>query len=89
MVFPPPAPGRPPIRKSSMKHQLSIMDHTGHTAVTWDPDNDESIKTAEEMFKTLKDKGYRAYKAGPKGGRIYSFDKALGEIVMTPPLSGG
>jgi hypothetical protein len=75
--------------------KLSILDPTGHTEMSWDDEDPESVKDAKRMFKDLLKKGYQAFvslfdgKQKNKGGKITKFDPSLREVIMTPPVSGG
>lgn len=78
---------------------MQIMDRTGHTTVTWNPDDAGSIKDAAKKFKEMIDQGYTAFAMDlvstngvtveQKGKRITSFDPAAGKIMMIPQLVGG
>jgi hypothetical protein len=77
---------------------MEVMDRTGHTTVTWDPENPDSVRDAEREFNRLRDEGYSAFRmeaAGDgvvvehKGERIERFDPAAGKVMMVPQLRGG
>jgi hypothetical protein len=78
---------------------MSIMDRTGHSTVTWKPDDPSSVKDAEKKFNEMIDQGYTAFAMDlvstngvtveQKGKRITTFDPTAGKIMMVPQLVGG
>jgi hypothetical protein len=81
------------------EHLMQIMDPTGHTTVTWNPDDRESVADARREFNRLRDAGYSAFRMNAvengvavveeKGERIDRFDPAAGKVMMVPQLVGG
>ncbi len=72
--------------------ELCAIDHTGDTKLLWDSENEAETQAAEEMFNSLKKKGYLAFavkKNGDKGEAITKFDPSAEKIILTPPLKGG
>lgn len=77
-----------------MTHQMQVLDHTGHTTVTWsDAEVDEKFAEITALFdQRTKHDGYMAYKTdanGENAEQIKAFDKTAEKIVLTPPLVGG
>lgn len=81
------------------QHLMQIMDPSGHTTVTWDPDDAATVADARREFDRLRREGYWAYEMEPvangaavietKGRRVERFDPALGKLMMVPQLVGG
>lgn len=75
-----------------MEHSLRIMGRSGDTKVTWDPRNQEEVRTARETFDALRAKGYLAFtvrRTDSRGEQVKEFDPALSEILLAPPMAGG
>lgn len=80
-------------------HVMQVMDPTGHTSITWNPDVEDSIAEAKREFNHLINRGYKAFKMSvshdgravveEKGDRIDTFDPTAGKILMIPHLVGG
>jgi hypothetical protein len=72
---------------------MHVLDHTGHTKISWDPDNRSEVAAARTAFEALtKDNKHRAFTVGDddkKGRRVDTFDPTLEELVMVPHVSGG
>jgi hypothetical protein len=73
---------------------MRILDHTGDTAVTWDLDDETTLRAAEEIFEREAAQSKMAF-ARPLGApveqaeRIRSFDPAAEEIIWVRPIQGG
>lgn len=82
-----------------MHGTMHVMDTTGHTTVTWDPDVATSVTDARREFRDLIRRGYSAFRMNvvsengvvveEKGERITEFDPAAGKVMMVPHLRGG
>ena len=74
-----------------MTHTLQVLDHTGDTRTTWNPENQAEIDAAKATFnKLVKEKKYLAYKVtddGNKGEQIREFDPTAGKIILSPSSS--
>lgn len=80
-------------------HLMQIMDPTGHTTVTWRPNDAASIADAKKEFDRLRKEGYQAFEMNvvkengvvveEKGKRVTTFDPAAGKVMMVPQLVGG
>lgn len=79
------------------KHMMDILDHTGHTSIGWDPENEEEIEIARAAFISAADRGYHAFRVieDPKGGpgrrgeRMTGFDPTAEKMILMPQLRGG
>ena len=74
------------------QHGLYVLDGSGDSRFMWSKDNPDEITAAKKQFKSLKDKGYIAYKvnaAGEKGEVLREFDPTAEKIIMAPQLVGG
>lgn len=75
-----------------MQNELQVMDPTGHTTVSWRPNNDEEVEVARETFARMTARGYRAFRvgtAGRKGAQISDFDPDAKKMILIPHLVGG
>jgi len=82
-----------------MHGTMQVMDSSGHTTVTWDPDNASSVRDAKRQFDDLRSRGYQAFMMNSvhengavveeKGERITSFPPTAGKVMMVPQLRGG
>lgn len=73
------------------KHELCVLDHSGHRSLTWDDATSEGAAIAKSTLDDLRAQGYAAYSLDAKGdGKvIWEFDPEAERIVVTPPLVGG
>lgn len=82
-----------------MHGTMHVMDTTGHTTVTWDPNDTTSVRDARAEFRRLIGLGYSAFRMDvshedaavteEKGERITDFDPEAGKLMMVPHLRGG
>lgn len=80
-------------------HTMKVMDPTGHTTVTWNPDVPASVEDARRKFNQLRSNGYAAFRMDvvsengviveEKGELITTFDPAAGKLMMVPHMRGG
>jgi hypothetical protein len=80
-------------------HVMDVMDPSGHTTVTWDPENADSVRDAKREFDRLKREGYQAFRMDvvtengvvveQKGAQMDRFDPTAGRVLMVPHLRGG
>jgi hypothetical protein len=71
---------------------MHVLDKTGHTKISWDPDVPAEVDAARTAFQSLtQNNRYRAFVSddGDKGRRVEAFDPTLEELVMVPHVSGG
>lgn len=80
-------------------HSMEVMDITGHSTMTWNPSDPDSVKDAEAKFDEMIGNGYTAFAmevkstngvtVEEKGRRITRFDAKAGKIMLIPQLRGG
>jgi hypothetical protein len=71
---------------------MSVMDRTGHSEVSWDPEKTVEVRAARTIFDSLIHEGYNAFRVNEddeRGERIREFDPKAGKIMMVPQLVGG
>lgn len=79
---------------------MEVMDRTGHTTVTWDPENADSVRDAETQFRELVRQGYTPFRMNlvsengvvveeKSATRMDTFDPRAGKVMMVPQLRGG
>jgi hypothetical protein len=69
-----------------------VMDRNGDTRHTFDVSDATAIALAEEHFKELTGRGFRAValgKNGAPGALIRTFDPTVEETLFIPQLQGG
>lgn len=75
------------------RHEMRIMDPVkGDLKSTWDPDNEDEVEAAEEMFDAQRKRGMAAYRVNKKGKKtevMTEFDKDANAIIFAPPPKGG
>lgn len=72
--------------------ELLTLDHTGHSRHIWDPNIPAEVDAAKEHFKSLKSKGYIAYRVkgdGEAGEVMTKFEPDAGKVILSPPMAGG
>jgi hypothetical protein len=72
--------------------EMTVLDTTGDSKTTWDPNQPDEVSAARSTFDRLKGKGYIAYRvnqAGDKGEVMREFDATVGKMILSPPLVGG
>lgn len=73
--------------------KIEVMDETGHSKHTWDPNNEIEVEAAKRQFDFLTgEKKYAAFSVnddGSEGKQIREFDSKAGRIIMRPALTGG
>ena len=73
---------------------MRILDRSGDTAVTWDLDDEATVRAAEEIFERLAAESKIAF-ARPQGApaeeaaQIRHFDPSAEEIIWVRPIQGG
>lgn len=74
------------------RHLMQVMDKSGHSSVTWDPDKPVEVRAARASFDSLVREGYQAFRVegeDNRGERMREFDPKAGKIMMVPQLVGG
>jgi hypothetical protein len=69
-----------------------VMDRNGDTRHAFEVSDATSIALAEERFRELTGKGFRAVALGKDGGAgelISKFDPKVEETLFVPQLQGG
>lgn len=69
-----------------------VMDHYGDTRHEFDPDNADDALRAEERFRQLSNKGFRAVELGKDGKPatlLREFDVKAEQTMFIPQLQGG
>tara|TARA_Y100000310_G_scaffold28146_1_gene26798 strand:+ start:2166 stop:2390 length:225 start_codon:yes stop_codon:yes gene_type:complete len=72
--------------------QMCVLDQTGDTKTIWDPNEPDEVKAAKKQFKSLTEKGYRAFRVdedGEKDGQMDEFDPGAGKIIFVKQMVGG
>jgi hypothetical protein len=78
--------------KKSRRFLMEIMDSSGDTKKTWDPDTPFEVEEARKSFDAHIAKGYVAFSVGDKGAKgqkIKKFDPDAGSLILVPPIVGG
>lgn len=71
---------------------MAVLDRSGDTKVIWDRNNQAEVDAAAAQFKTLRSKGFIAYKVdagGNKGEIIREFDPNAETLILAPGMAGG
>ncbi len=78
---------------------LRVLSRAGDTKLEWDtlkarsgdPEAEEAVRQAEELFRQEQAKGATAFKVGRgvPATRIDEFDPEAEQIVMVPRVAGG
>jgi hypothetical protein len=69
-----------------------VMDRSGDTRHEFDAADAHAVALAEERFRNLTGKGFRAVALGKDGGTgklISKFDPQVEETLFIPQLQGG
>ena len=69
-----------------------VMDRSGDTRQTFNPEDATSLAHAEQRFRELTGKGFRAVvlgKEGEPGKLLHAFDPKAKETLFIPQLQGG
>lgn len=69
-----------------------VMDRTGDTRHEFDTADARSVALAEERFRQLTGKGFRAVALGPGGSEgklLGKFDPTVEQTLFIPQLQGG
>lgn len=77
---------------SDTTNTMQVMDQTGHSSISWDPNTPDEVAVARDSFDKLVKKGYNAFRVNEdddRGERITTFDPKAGKIMMVPQLRGG
>lgn len=73
-----------------MQHLLKILDHRGHTELSWNPEEVDEMETVRERFETLMRQNFVAFDlTSSPGEMIREFRPQATEILVTPEFVGG
>lgn len=75
-----------------MQHSMAVMDHTGHSEISWDPDDADSVASARAIFDSVRAKGHSIFRVkgkGKIGERLTAFDPSAERLTVVPHLVGG
>ena len=65
----------------------------GDTKVIRDVENAEEVEAMEDLYDSLIDRGFTAYKVGKSGKQtkveVKEFNPELGKLIMIPKIVGG
>ena len=72
------------------QHRMARLDHTGHTLVEWETENEETVRSAERTFEEERKSGYAPFAETENGEtvQLHRFDPDA-DIVMVPQSVGG
>lgn len=76
----------------AVKSIMNILDHSGHSNLEWDANNEIEVANMKKKFKEMLAKGYNAFKIDPKtkkSEKITEFNPIYEEILMTGPARKG
>lgn len=79
-------------KTESEKIEMQVMDHTGDTTYTFDPNSTKEVDAARETFEAMKKRGFAAFKLRKwkdRGEVLHAFDPKVHRILFVPPMSGG
>lgn len=78
---------------ASDAHELSIMDGSGDSKITWTAGDEIAIENARRSFAYFQEQGYTAFRVdGPDGGigePMTEFDPSAEQVVFIPPMQAG
>lgn len=72
--------------------EMMILNSDGDSKHTWNPDDEESIQRAREVYDLHKDKGFTAFHmdgSGETGKLMQEFDPVAGSVLLVPVMAGG
>ena len=72
--------------------EMQVLDEKGDTKHIWDPENEDEVNAAEDLFDQLVEKGYKAFQVDKKGEKskpMRKFDQDAGKVILVPPMMGG
>lgn len=71
--------------------ELSILNRTGHAAVTWDESKPETVEKARQTYKEFLAQGFATFVVSPTAPstQIRTFDPKAERIIAVGPYVGG
>lgn len=73
-------------------HTLRVLNRSGDTVATWDPQNKAATDEAQKKFDLLLGEGFTIFEAIPGSlpeGPVRTFNPKVKEYVATPRFVGG
>jgi len=75
---------------SGTRNILRILDETGDTELSFDPNDQASVLEVEERFNELMRRNFVAFDVTTQPGRIIrTFDPNAREVIVSHQFSGG
>lgn len=78
------------------KHELEVLDVTGHTTRKWDTANKAEMEIVARIFADLTTRGYKAFsiKKGAENNVTETeprktFDPEAEKMLLVPPIQAG
>lgn len=72
---------------------MEVLDPTGHTKTTWDPDVPAEVANAKATFEALtankKYKAFRVKRDGSEGEPMSKFDADAAAMILVPAIQAG
>ncbi len=73
--------------------RFAVIDRTGDTRHSWDPQKPAEVTAARAMFESLRAGGYDAFRVAKNkdtaGEMVREFDPSHGAYLFTPRMVGG
>jgi hypothetical protein len=71
-------------------HRLKIIDHKGHTELSWDPHSAEEVELVRERFDALMRRNFVAFDLSNSPGEVIrEFRPQSTELLISPKFAGG
>ncbi len=81
-------------------HTMDVLDSSGHTTITWNPEDQASVAEARAQFDHYIRQGFQAFAMevvhedgvvveDKTDRRVTQFDPQAGRVMMVPQLRGG
>ena len=71
-------------------HLVRILDSSGDTQLSYDPNDATAVREVEERFKRLMERNFVAFDVSNQPGRVITtFDPQASEIIVSHRFAGG
>jgi hypothetical protein len=71
-------------------HRLKIIDHKGHTELSWDPQSAEEVELVRERFDSLMRRNFVAFDLSNSPGEVIrEFRPQSTDLLISPKFAGG
>jgi YD repeat-containing protein len=71
-------------------HVVRVLDRSGDTRFTYDPNDARTVEEVEARFQELMKRGFVAFDVSEAPGRVMkNFDPNAKEIIVSPRFAGG